>query len=54
MKKMISKFEYYKVMKLVDKMMIPLVILSITAVGSVFYKQGRLDALAEIDVEAKD
>lgn len=49
MKKMVTKFNYNKMMKLTDKMMIPLVILCVAAIGSVFYKQGQMDALAEIE-----
>ena len=54
MMKAISKFEYSKLLKTVDKMMIPIVIVNLVAIGSVFYKQGRMDALAEIESEKKD
>lgn len=54
MMKFISKFDYCKLMKLADKMMIPLVIINIAAIGSVFYKQGKLDAIAEIESAKKD
>jgi uncharacterized protein (DUF2164 family) len=44
------------VTKVVDKLLIPIVILNIAAIGSVFYNQGKADAIREANVveEAKE
>jgi len=45
------------VSKVVDKMTLPLVIMNIAAIGAMFYKQGKLDAISELNAinsEAKN
>lgn len=37
------------VSRLSDKMMLPLVIMNIAAIGAIFYKRGKLDAISELD-----
>ena len=38
------------VTKMVDKLLIPIVVLNIAAIGTVFYNQGKQDALKETTV----
>ena len=38
------------VTKVVDKLLIPIVILNVAAIGAVFYNQGKTDAITELEV----
>lgn len=38
------------VAKVMDKLLVPIVILNIAAIGSVFYTQGKLDAMKDIEM----
>ena len=37
------------VAKVADKLFVPIIILNLMAIGSVFYNRGKLDALAELE-----
>ena len=42
------------VTKMVDKMRLPIIVMNLLAIGAAFYKQGKIDAIAEIDSETKN
>ena len=42
------------VSNIVEKMRLPILIINLAAIGAAFYKQGKLDAIAEINSESKN
>lgn len=42
------------VSNVVEKMRVPIIIINLLAIGAAFYKQGKIDAIAEISSEAKN
>ena len=41
------------IVKAVEKLYIPIIMLNVAAIGSVFYNRGKLDAIAEIAAAAQ-
>ena len=42
------------VSNIVEKMRLPIVIINLLAIGAAFYKQGKLDAITELNSESKN
>ena len=42
------------VAKMVDKMRVPIIVMNLLVIGATFYKQGKLDAIAELNSETKN
>lgn len=42
------------VAKMVDKMRVPIIVMNLLVIGAAFYKQGKVDAIAELNSEAKN
>ena len=42
------------VSNVVEKMRVPIIIINLLAIGAAFYKQGKIDAIAEISSETKN
>ena len=42
------------VAKMVDKLRVPIIVMNLLVIGATFYKQGKLDAIAELNSEANN
>lgn len=41
------------VSKMMDKLFVPLIVLNVAAVASMFYNRGKMDAIVELNAETK-
>lgn len=42
------------VSNIVEKMRLPIIVMNLLVIGAAFYKQGKLDAITELNSEAKN